>query len=373
MRWFPLAAATLVALPGAAAAAPELVVDLGTGRVLHAHQAQASWHPASLTKLMTAYVALRAVAAGELAWDSPVTLSSVAVRAPPSRTGLPAGTRLALSDALRVLMVKSANDVAVAVAEAVSGETAPFVARMNAEAARLGMGATRWTNPHGLHDPSQVTTARDVAVLAGAIRREFPQADPLFSIPAVLLNGVRMPNHNKAVGRVAGIDGMKTGYVCASGFNVVTTAVRDGRRVAVVLLGRDSPLERDARASLLADAALRTRSEGIGSLADLAGAATGSPPRRGCGRRESDEDAGGIVPRAAMDAWVRAFAALPSAASTPVAITLLPPAIASAPAVPAAVSPALARTVPARFEPSPVEAVAPAAAAIARSAPPRRF
>jgi D-alanyl-D-alanine carboxypeptidase len=332
MRWNGLAALALVGLTAPASAAPELVVDLSTGRVLHAREAQAAWHPASLTKLMTAYVALRAVAAGGIGWDSPVTLSPAALRMPPSRSGLAPGSRLALSDALRVLMVKSANDVAYAVAEAVSGDAPTFVARMNAESARLGMSATRWMNPHGLDAPAQVTTARDLAVLAGAIRREFPQADPLFSIPAVLLNGMRMPNHNKAVGRVAGIDGMKTGYICASGFNVVTTAIRDGRRVAVVLLGRDSPLERDARATLLANAALATSSPGIGSLADLAGSAGSPAPRRACGRRDGGEDADGIIPKAAMDQWVRSFAAMPVASGDPVRISTLPPGAGAAPA-----------------------------------------
>lgn len=305
-----------------AAAAPELVVDLASGRVVHAKEADRPWHPASLTKLMTTYVALRAISQGQATWDTPVTMTDHARSAPPSRSGLRTGARLTLADALRVLMVKSANDVAVAVAQAISGDVGSFVARMNAESARLGMGASRWANPHGLHDPAQVSTAHDLVVLARAIRREFPQADPLFSIPSISLDGAVMPNHNKAVGRVAGIDGMKTGYICASGFNVVTTGSRDGRRVAVVLLGRDSPVERDARASLLATAALATASPGIGDLSSFAGA-RGAPPARACGSKGGvDEDP--AVPPEAMERWTRSFRAAASSAP-PVPIASLPP------------------------------------------------
>jgi D-alanyl-D-alanine carboxypeptidase len=316
-----------------AAAAPELVVDLGTGRVVHAREADRPWHPASLTKLMTTYVALRAISQGQATWDSPVPMTDLARSAPPSRSGLRTGARLTLADALRVLMVKSANDVAVAVAQAISGDVAAFVARMNAESARLGMRSSRWANPHGLHDPAQVSTAHDLVVLARAIRTEFPQADPLFSIPSISLDGIVMPNHNKAVGRVAGIDGMKTGYICASGFNVVTTGSRDGRRVAVVLLGRDSPVERDARASLLVTAALAAASPGIGDLSSFSGS-RGAPPARACGSKgQFDEDP--AVPPEAMERWTRSFRAAASSAP-PVPVSSLPPATPGAAPTPVA-------------------------------------
>lgn len=373
-----LALAALAAGGLPAAAAPELVVDLGSGRVLLSNEARRAWHPASLTKLMTTYVALRAIAAGRVAADTPVTVSATAAKAPPSRSGLPVGSRITLGDALKVLMVKSANDLAVAIAEAVEGDQAAFVGAMNRESHRLGMTASRWRNPHGLDDPAQVTTAHDLALLAGALYRDFPGMAGLFAIGAVSLRGTVMGNHNGAIGRYAGSDGMKTGFICASGFNVVSTASRDGRRVAVVLLGRDNALGRDARASLLLEAALRTApGSGTSDLGALAGSDGLPAPRRTCGRRGAqDED--DVVPAATLSAWEQAFARAPRNLGPPVAIAVLPPATLAARApVPPAAPPA---PPPSASLPSVVSAYAPLAgpplplaAEPPRARPGRRF
>lgn len=317
-------AAMALCLSSPVVAGPELVVDMASGKVLIANDALQSWHPASLTKLMTTYVALKAIEEGRLSAGSPVTVSAAAAKAPPSRSGLKPGSRLALMDALRVLMVKSANDLAIAVAETVSGSVPAFVDEMNAESARLGMRSSRWRNPHGLNDPAQVTTAKDMATLATALRRDFPADWDLFHIHGVSLGGRVMLNHNHAVGRYPFADGMKTGFICASGFNVVTTATKDGRQLVAVVLGEDAAIRRDAKASLLLAAGFQIPSERSGvSLATLSGPHKPAPARS-CGRRASDEDSDAGIPTASMEAWVRSFAAIRRELSQPIAIRLLP-------------------------------------------------
>lgn len=319
-----LATLAFVATTGPVAAGPELVVDLTSGKVLIANGATDLWHPASLTKLMTTYVALKAIQEGRVRRESPVTVSALAAKAPPSRSGLRVGNRITLQDALRVLMVKSANDLAIAIAESVAGDVPSFVSRMNSESARLGMAASHWRNPHGLHDAGQVTTARDMAVLTAALRRDFASDADLFHIHAVTLAGRTMVNHNHSVGRYPYADGMKTGFICASGFNVVTTANKDGRELVAVVLGEDAPMRRDAKASLLLAAGFQIPTErSNSSLAYLSGPAK-PPPSRSCGRRGATEDNGdGGLSTASMESWVRSFAAIPRDLSDPIPIRLL--------------------------------------------------
>ena len=171
-------AAVLAAAP--ALAQPRLLVDMHSGEVLFAEDAGLPWHPASLTKLMTAYVTFEAIAAGRVSLDTPVIMSARALAEPPAKVGLPVDTALTLKDALYLMLVKSANDVAVAVAETVGGSVEDFVAEMNATAAALGLTATHYVNPNGLNDAGQVTSARDLAVLALTIRARFPQYDAIF-------------------------------------------------------------------------------------------------------------------------------------------------------------------------------------------------
>ena len=244
-----LAAVLTGAFP--AAAAPHLVIDMKSGKVLSRQQEFDRWYPASLTKLMTVYTAFRAVESGKLTLMSPVKISANALSKPPSRMGFKAGTVLNIDTAIKILMVKSANDIAVALAESVAGSEPQFVAMMNANAARLGMRDTQFANQHGLHDPAQYTTARDLAVLTMAIRREFPGYAGYFKIPAVQVAGKVLRNHNPLLTRFDGTTGMKTGFVCSSGLNIVATAKRGGRELVAVVLGGPTGRERNVRAAKL--------------------------------------------------------------------------------------------------------------------------
>lgn len=242
----------LLVMAAPAAASPSILFDVSTGKVLADKDAFMRWHPASLTKLMTAYVSFRAIEAGEVQLDSPIRVSKHAAGEPPSKMGYKPGSVMTLDNALKMLIIKSANDVAMAIAENVGGSEAAFVARMNAEAKRLGMTDTNFVNPNGLHDPDQYVSARDMALLVMAIRNGYPQYASLFSIEGLSAGDRKLMNFNMLVGRFPGADGMKTGFVCASGFNLIGTATREGRSLAVVVLGQTSAVGRaDAAAALL--------------------------------------------------------------------------------------------------------------------------
>ena len=234
-----------------ARANPMLLVDMDNFDVLYAQEAGQPWHPASLTKLMTAYVTFEQIALGKVSLDTPVVISRNAFNEAPSKSGLAIGNALTLRDALYVMTVKSANDVAVAIAEAVGGDEAGFVVMMNDAAARMGLTATHYANPNGLHDPSQVTSARDLAILALYIRQSFPQYLPMFGTSTVMLNGKTLESENKLLQTFAGTTGMKTGFVCASGLNLVATVERNGRRMLAVVLGGSSGRDRNERAAEL--------------------------------------------------------------------------------------------------------------------------
>ncbi len=240
-----------LAMAHSALAGPSLVVDMRTGKVLSAEEPFHRWYPASLTKLMTVYVVFQAVKDGEITLRSPVTISKNAASEPPSKMGYPIGSVLTVDNAIKILMVKSANDVATAVAESVAGSVNAFVARMNAEAQRLGMTGTHYVNAHGLHDPDHYTTARDLAVLTLHLRSEFPEYLDYFSVEAIGAGKVVIPNHNNLIGRFDGADGMKTGYTCDAGYNLVATATRSGRRLLAVVIGEKSVDDRDVKAAEL--------------------------------------------------------------------------------------------------------------------------
>src|SRR5690606_5023084 len=194
------------------------------------------WYPASLTKLMTTLVVFRAVKAGEITLLSPVRMSERASKEPPSKMGYKPGSVLTYDNAIKILMVKSANDIASAVAESLAGTRAAFAARMNAEAQRLGMSSTHFVNPHGLHADAQTTTARDLALLVMALHNEFPDYAHYFEIEALKDDKTLIENHNDLILRFDGADGMKTGYTCTSGFNLIASATRSGRSLAVVVM-----------------------------------------------------------------------------------------------------------------------------------------
>ena len=242
----------LAALAGPVSANPVLLFDINSGQILAHQDAFRRWHPASLTKLMTAYVTFRAVAAGELALDSPIRMTKHSAAEPPSKMGFKAGSVMTLDNALKMMLVKSANDIAMAVGENVGGSEETFVVRMNAEAQRLGMSDSHFVNPNGLHAEDQYTTARDLALLVTAIRSEFPQYASYFSIEGIRAGKKTLMSYNLLVGRYAGADGMKTGFVCASGFNMIGSATRGNKTLVAIVLGEQSAIKRtDQVAALL--------------------------------------------------------------------------------------------------------------------------
>lgn len=234
-----------------ATAGPALLFDAGNGNVLYAEDPDNQWHPASLTKIMTAYVVFQALKAGKITLETKIICSEAANVQPPSKVGLPVGAEMTVDLALQSLIVKSANDVAVMLAEAVGGSEANFIAEMNATARRIGMTRSNFVNPNGLPAPDQVTTARDLGKLARAIARDFPEYSHYWSAADVRIGKIRLRSHNSLLKTFDGADGMKTGFICDSGFNVVASATRDGRRLMAVVLGEPTGHERTLRAASL--------------------------------------------------------------------------------------------------------------------------
>jgi len=245
-------------VPGQAAANPALLFEPATGNVLFAEDADALWHPASLTKLMTAYLTFEALKQGKLTLDSKVVTTEKAFAQTPSKIGLPLGGELSVDIALQALIIKSANDVAMMLAESIAGSEEAFAEQMNAAAKRLGMTRTQFFNPNGLPNPGQITTARDLALLASAILREYPEHIQLFSMPQMAIGKRHIATHNGLLRSFAGADGMKTGFTCDSGYNIVASASRDGRRLVAVVLGEPSGLSRSVRAAALMEHGFQT-------------------------------------------------------------------------------------------------------------------
>ena len=248
-----LAAAGLLSLAGAtrAHAEAQLLIEASTGKVLHAENATYPWYPASVTKLMTAYTTLRAIKERRISFDTLLTMSRNAVAQQPTKMGFKLGTTVTVDNALKMLMVKSANDIAVAIAEGVGGSLEGFADMMNANARRLGMSQSNFINPNGLPAENHVTSARDLGILARALIREFPEADSYWHISAIRYGNRVLRNYNSLIDRYAGADGMKTGFICASGYNVVASATRNGRRLIAVVLGSYSGAVRAQKAAQL--------------------------------------------------------------------------------------------------------------------------
>ncbi|MEA2951322.1 MAG: D-alanyl-D-alanine carboxypeptidase [Alphaproteobacteria bacterium] len=247
-----LTSATTVAVgTGPALAGAQLLIEADSGRVLHAENATYPWYPASLTKLMTLYVTLHAVKEGRIKTDSLITVTPSAVAQAPAKMGFKNGTQLTVDNAIKMLMVKSANDMAVTLAEGVSGSIENFADEMNRSAQRLGMTQTSYVNPNGLPADGQISSARDLGILARALIREFPEYDHYWHIPAMKFGKRVTRNYNPLLGRYPGADGMKTGYICASGFNMVVSATRNGKRLIAVVLGAPSSAVRAMKAAQL--------------------------------------------------------------------------------------------------------------------------
>jgi D-alanyl-D-alanine carboxypeptidase len=244
-------AALALALPNAARAEAWLVVEADSGRVLQADNATMPWYPASVTKIMTAYVTLKAVKEGRLTLEQTLTVSPTAAAQSPSKMGFKPGTQVTVENALAMMMVKSANDMAVVLAEGVGGSIDGFSAMMNQTAQRLGMTQTSYVNPNGLPADGQITSARDLAILARAVIRDLPEYEYFMHIPAIRFGRRTTNNFNKLIGRYPGADGFKTGFICASGYNLVASATRNGKRLIAVVLGSSSGQARAVRAAQL--------------------------------------------------------------------------------------------------------------------------
>jgi D-alanyl-D-alanine carboxypeptidase len=245
------AGASLLAGTDRASAEAQLLIEASTGKVLHAENATYPWYPASVTKLMTTYTTLRAVKEGRISFNTLLTLSRNAAAQQPTKMGFKVGTTVTVDNALKMLLVKSANDIAVAIAEGVGGSIAGFADMMNANARRLGMSQSNFVNPNGLPAENHVTSARDLAILARALIREFPEYDSYWHISSIRYGNRIMHNYNSLIDRYPGADGMKTGFICASGYNVVASATRNGRRLIAVVLGAWSGAVRAQKAAQL--------------------------------------------------------------------------------------------------------------------------
>lgn len=228
-----------------------IVVDANTGKVLYGSDADAPRHPASLTKMMTLYMVFEALANGKINKNSQIIMSKHAASMPPTKLGVRAGNSITVETAILALVTKSANDAAAATAEFLGGSEQNFALMMTAKARRLGMKNSRFYNASGLPDARQLTTARDMATLGMALRQNFPQYYSYFSTRSFTYGRSRMANHNKLLGRVAGVDGIKTGYTRSSGFNLVSSVALGKKRVVSVVLGGKSGRSRDAEMAKL--------------------------------------------------------------------------------------------------------------------------
>ncbi len=245
----------LAAGPGAAFAAPDsaIVVDAKTGKMLYGDHADSARHPASLTKMMTLYLLFDALESGRASLDARITVSAHAAAQAPSKLGLKAGSTISVRDAILSLVTKSANDMAVAIAEYLGGSETNFAAEMTRKAHDLGMSRTTFVNASGLPDDRQITTARDMATLGEALREHYPQYYAYFSTPSFVYGGHRIANHNNLLGKVDGVDGIKTGYTRASGYNLVASVKRSNREIIAVVIGGETSKWRDQHTAYLID------------------------------------------------------------------------------------------------------------------------
>ena len=247
------AVGAVFALAGASRAQAEaqLLIEASTGKVLHAENATYPWYPASVTKLMTAYTTLRAIKEGRFSFNTLLTVSKNAAGQQPTKMGFKVGTTVTVDNALKMLMVKSANDIAVTIAEGVGGSIEGFADMMNANARRLGMTQSNFVNPNGLPEENHVTSARDLGILARALILEFPEADSYWHIHSIRYGNRVMHNYNSLLDRYPGADGMKTGFICSSGYNLVASATHNGRRLIAIVLGAYSSAVRAQKAAAL--------------------------------------------------------------------------------------------------------------------------
>jgi len=313
--------------------AAALVIDANSGRVLHDNAGSEPRHPASLTKMMTLYLTFETIEAGRLSFSSSIPVSERAADAAPSKLGVDAGSEIALRDAVKALIVKSANDMAIAIAEKIAGSEDDFARLMTKRARQLGMGDTTFRNASGLPDPEQVTTARDMLTLAMRLQDDFPQHYRLFATRTFAYGGKTYRTHNALLGRFPGVDGIKTGYTRASGFNLVSSYRAGGKHVVAAVFGGASAGLRDAHMRMLLARAMekaatkRTRPAGPQLVAEARPAtrpaaktrASPEQPVRSPSPADGPRDAPAVPPVAAAAAPAADAAAAVAAASAPAA------------------------------------------------------
>jgi serine-type D-Ala-D-Ala carboxypeptidase (penicillin-binding protein 5/6) len=248
-----LAIALTVNAGAAQASRAHLVLDANTGAVLEAENADAVNYPASLTKMMTLYLTFEALHEGHLSWGGKLVMTENAESKDPFKYAIGVGRSITVEEAVLGMIVLSANDAAVAIAEKLTGSEAAFGKVMTAKAQELGMKDTVFTNPAGLPDPNQVTTAADLAKLAQALIRDYPDDYKLFSTRRFEFRGMKLHGHNNVLAHYPGADGIKTGYTEAAGYNLVTSATHDGKRLIGVVLGARTAAERDKEMTALLD------------------------------------------------------------------------------------------------------------------------
>ncbi|MBY3752340.1 D-alanyl-D-alanine carboxypeptidase [Azospirillum formosense] len=300
-----LAVTVLAPLPALAAKYAAIVVDARTGEVLHEENADTLTYPASLTKMMTLYLTFDALDSGRLRLDQALPVSAWAEAQSPTKLGLRAGKTLRVEQAILGLVTKSANDASVVLAEALGGSEAKFAEMMTRKARELGMRNTVFRNSNGLPNMEQLTTARDFSILSRAMLSDHSRYYPYFSRRAFVYGGRSLNNHNRLMSRYEGMDGIKTGYTVASGFNLAASAVRDGRRLVAVVLGGKSAASRDARMEAILDKAFDKPSRG--SEAPVVARAGG-------------EDAPRVTAKGKPPAKPETIAQLASTVSTPAAV-----------------------------------------------------
>jgi D-alanyl-D-alanine carboxypeptidase (penicillin-binding protein 5/6) len=243
------------------------LMDAQTGQVLESANQDELNYPASLTKMMTLYLAFEALHDGRLKWDQRLTMSENAESKEPFKLAVGVGRKVTVREAIEGMVILSANDAAVAVAEQLSGSEDAFGTVMTQKAHQLGMSNTTFRNPSGLPDPQQMTTARDMATLGLSLIRDFPEEFKMFSMRGFEFRGMKLRGHNNLMYRYAGVDGIKTGFTDASGYNVVTSAVKDGRRVVGVVMGEKTAMARDDKMAGMLDSYLPAASAATASAA----------------------------------------------------------------------------------------------------------
>jgi D-alanyl-D-alanine carboxypeptidase len=294
-----VAAALAIITPRAHAEA-RLVIEADSGKVIEAENATVPWYPASVTKLMTAYVTLSAVKSGKITLDTLLVVSPTAASQSPAKMGFRPGTQVTVDNALKMMLVRSANDMAVVLAEGVGGSIDGFSVMMNDTAQKLGMTQTHYVNPNGLPADEQITSARDLAILARGIIKDLPEYEYFVHIPSIRFGRRITQNFNRLIGRYPGADGFKTGFICASGYNLVASATRDGKRLIAVVLGTSSGTMRAVRAAQLLDRGFASNN-GLAWLRPSLGYVNNLPPVDASPPNLRDEVCGGKHHRPASD------------------------------------------------------------------------